>query len=178
MILRKRPASSSCSFATGHSTGSRSGCTMQPISTARVWCGPAILVRWKTRNSGATIRIGPPGFWSRTIGRPNWSRIKTNPRPALLQLRHWYVERYCIHHSFALELHPDSIGAGPREDQVELHLRTAVGKERMFVDGIHQIVARGQHVRPSAQPFLHAVGGFEMEEQQGLHASDRLRRVH
>src|SRR5579864_7397127 len=59
-------------------------------------------------------------------------------RRNLPQLGHRYIELRGVDHAFALELHPDLVSAGAREDQVELHLRTAVGDYRMVVNHIDQ----------------------------------------
>ena len=52
------------------------------------------------------------------------------------------------------------------------------GEKRVRVDRVHQILAGGHHVSPGAEILLQAIGGIEVEEQQRLHAGDRLGGLH
>src|SRR5271155_4865680 len=82
----------------------------------------------------------------------------------LSKLHHWNVECRGIDDALALELHPHAIHAFARENYVKLRLRTAVGDERVGVNHVDQIVARGQHMPPGSQILLHPVERFELEE--------------
>jgi len=70
--------------------------------------------------------------------------------------------------AFALELHPHFVSVRAGEDDVELHLRSAVGDEEMIVDHVDQIVACAQHVRPGADVLFQPIGGTQLEEQKRL----------
>ena len=112
------------------------------------WRGHPALVG-APRARGAARTPAAPGVDS--VGAPRWlERLDRD------------VEMRGVHDAMALELHPDPVHARPREDEIELHLRTAVGDERMRVDHVDQVVAGRQHVAPGAEILLEAIAGVSV----------------
>src|SRR5262245_9765332 len=62
-----------------------------------------------------------------------------------------YGERCRADFPLPLELKPDAVSRLAREEDVKLHLRSAVSDGGMTVDHVDQVVACGQHVPPRAE---------------------------
>ena len=70
-----------------------------------------------------------------------------------------------IHDTVTLELDPDSIGARPREDDLELDSRSAVGEKRVLVHHVDQVVARHEHVAPHSKVLLESALALDDKAQ-------------
>jgi hypothetical protein len=64
----------------------------------------------------------------RVLGQPG--------RSALLQLFDRDIETSRVDHALALKLDPNAVRSGAREDQIELHLSSAIGDERVVMNQI------------------------------------------
>src|SRR5258708_4803832 len=77
-----------------------------------------------------------------------------------------------------MELYPDSVDTRSWKDHVELHRGSTISNEWMVMGDIDQVVAGGQHVGPCAEIGFQSVGWLQVEKQQRLHSSKRLRWLH
>src|SRR5579863_2384770 len=92
---------------------------------------------------------------------------------SLLQAGHRHVKAWGIDHSFALELHPNTVSTGARELDIELHQGPA-RQERMRVHQIDQVAARSQHVAPCSKIRLESIGRGNPEKHQGRSEERRV----
>src|SRR5437868_8024463 len=102
--------------------------TPQARTLMRTWPGPGV------GRATSSISSLCPGV------------VRIAARVFLLQILHRNIELRRIHHALALKLHPHAIHTLAREVNIELHLGPAIRNERMRVNHVDQIVARGQHV--------------------------------
>ena len=62
--------------------------------------------------------------------------------------------------------------AGAREHQVELHHRAGLGRERMRMHHVDQVLAGDQHVAPRAEVLLEAITRADDDTQLRGHTGD------
>src|SRR6185369_6190146 len=83
-----------------------------------------------------------------------------------------------IHNAFALKLRPHPVGVGSGKDHVELNLRAPIGKKRVSMHPVDQVIAEGQEMTPASEVLLKPVGWLDSKEHQCFHASNGDARLH
>src|ERR1700688_611295 len=87
------------------------------------------------------------------------------------------IEPRGIDDSLSLELHPHTISVFAREIDVELHLGTTIGDERMGMNHVDEVVTGGEHMAPRADVLLDSISRLKMEEHHRFRSRNGLRRI-